>query len=243
VNSTVAGIKATNNAFAAINYTIGTDSNGVVLTFLGHGGHASEAQQSPLSLSVETFRQLTASNPSFTYYLPSNTTSTELDVTVSVRTRFTGDLPTVQSAVQSNVNSIPASVTWDLAYPAYEPAPYFGNRLIEVMQGPTLNEVWVNSTIAPAATDLGFVQGATIDPNTHALLSIKKAAFHANYGICADPSGAGCAFNHEPAFKDLAGADLAYTQTEKMSRALAQIAVELAADPSKMAQATAFIKK
>lgn len=37
VNSTVANIKATNSAFAAINYTISTDSNGVVLNFTGNG--------------------------------------------------------------------------------------------------------------------------------------------------------------------------------------------------------------
>ncbi|KDQ16163.1 hypothetical protein BOTBODRAFT_173431 [Botryobasidium botryosum FD-172 SS1] len=243
INSTVAGIKATNAAFVAVNYTIGTDSNGVVLTFSGKGGHVSEAQQSPLSLSVETFRQLTASNPTFTYYLPSNTSIAELDLTVSIRTRYTIDLPTVQNAILPNINTIPSSVTFDLAYPAYEVGPYLADRLIEVMQGPTLNEVWVNSTIAPAATDVGFVQRAVIDPNTHMLLSESKATFHPNFGICPDVTGAGCAFNHEPAFRDLAGTDLAYTQTEKMARALAQIAVELIADPERMAQATAFIKK
>ena len=56
-------------------------------------------------------------------------------------------------------------------------------------------------------------------------------------------SGAGCPFNHEAAFRNLAGADLAYETTEKMARALAQMAVELAADPARMAAARALVRQ
>jgi hypothetical protein len=99
------------------------------------------------------------------------------------------------------------------------------------------------STFAPASTDASWLQDPVLDSVTHNLTSAAKAVLHANFGICPNASGAGCAFNHEPLFKALANTDFAYAQTEIVARAEAQLAVQLLADPSQMAQATAILSK
>jgi hypothetical protein len=108
------------------------------------------------------------------------------------------------------------------------------------MATPDFNESWASSTIAPAASDASFVQIPVLDSQSRELISASKVVFFPNFNICA-PDAAVCPFPHEPAFRITAGTDFAYTQTEKVARALAYIAVELLANSDMMAQATAII--
>ena len=241
VQQTVASIKAADAGFSAVNYTVRTVPGGVAVNYTGPGGHASESTKGPLTLSIETFRSLTALSNDITFFLPGNNTDTELDITVSCRTRYTLDIATLQNFVASAVQELATSITWDLAYPALEVTPYIPDLFINLMATSDFNETWALSTIAPAASDASFVQIPVLDSESRDLISTSKVVFFPNFNICA-PDAAECPFPHEPAFRTTAGTDYAYSQTEKVARALAYIAVELLTDPDMMAQATAIIQ-
>lgn len=236
VNDTINAIKSANSGYATTNFTLATDPNmegGVAIMFDGNAGHAASNNLGALDLSVDTFQALNASNPDLEFYLPDNTTSSELDFTVDCRTRYTTDL---NGLVDFVLGFIPTkNVTTDVIYPALEPDPFLGPLFVDTIALPQYgSQDWPISTIAPAATDASWVQLAKLGQN-HTLESVHKGVLHANYNIC---NISVCAFNHEPGFRLLAGMDFAYEQTEIIGRAIAQVAVELLNDPELMAGAT-----
>ncbi|KAI2622352.1 hypothetical protein GGR54DRAFT_58416 [Hypoxylon sp. NC1633] len=243
VNSTVSQLL--DNTYVGVNYTIVEDSeveNGVALTMEGPGGHASEGTKSPLRLSIETFRTLTANgNSDVSFFLPGNITVTELDITVSVRTRYTSDSDSVLQKVTSTIASKAVSISKDRPYPALEVLTALGDRFLAIMHEDG-EPNWNYSTIAPAATDAGFVQDAQLDPDTKQVLSVGKAVFHPNFGICENVTGAPCGFNHEPVFAHTAGTEFSYGRTEVVARTLAQVAVELLDDTGFMREATKLVR-
>ncbi|PTB63631.1 hypothetical protein BBK36DRAFT_1171107 [Trichoderma citrinoviride] len=241
VSNTVSSIL--DSTYPNVTFSAATDANGVALTILGPGGHASEATKSPLTLSVNTYNALKNSS-GVSFYLPGNTSVTELDITIDFRTRYTADLNSVANFASAALGTLPAGISHDVQYPALEVTPFLGQAFIDIVGTPDYGLTnFPSSTFAPASTDASWVQDPVLDPVTHDLKSAAKAVLHANFGICTNPSGAGCAFNHEPLFKELANTDFAYEQTEIVARAEAQLAVELLADPSQMAQAVAIVIK
>jgi hypothetical protein len=241
VNSTVA--KLLDSTYPNVTFTATTDANGVAITINGPGGHASDATKGPLVLSINTYNAL-KNTAGVSFYLPSNTSISELDITIDMRTRYTTDLNSVANFVSAALGTLPKSVSHDVQYPALEVDPYLGQAFINLTGTPDYPlGNFPSSTFAPASTDASWVQDPVIDSVTHSLTSAAKAVLHANYGICPNASGAGCPFNHEPLFKNLANTALAYSQTEIVARAEAQIAVQLLADPSQMAKATAILSK
>ncbi|KAK3369456.1 hypothetical protein B0T24DRAFT_532122 [Lasiosphaeria ovina] len=240
VQQTVSSIL--DSTFPGVTFTAALDSDGGVnLTSFGPGGHASESTKGPLVLTVETFRAL-SSQQGVTFYLPGNTTATALDITFDVRSRFTLDLDSVLDVVTATFGNLAASISTDTVYPALEVTPFIPDVFIDLLKTPDYGSQtnWGISTFAPASTDASWLQGAVVDPTTKALIGADRVVFHPNFGICP-PGTAHCAFNHEPPFRDLAGTDFSYTQTEIVARALAQIAVELLNDPVMMANATAIL--
>lgn len=232
-----------NANFPGVSYTAENDADGVAIKINGLGGHGSENTKGPLVLSVETFRAL-STDAGVSFYLPGNTSTHELDITIDMRSRYTADLPAVADAVSKALGTRPDNVSHDVKYPALELVPYLPDEFLKLAQSPVYNlKDFKISTFAPASTDASWIQGAVVDPQTHALLSVKKVVLHINYNICATGPGAICAFNHEPLFQKVAGTDFAYAQTETVARAGAQMAVELLADPAKYNKATAIIKK
>ncbi|KAI1393042.1 uncharacterized protein F4822DRAFT_392946 [Hypoxylon trugodes] len=247
VNSTVG--KLLDDTYIGVNYTVVETNeveNGVAITMEGPGGHASEGTKSPLRLSIETFRTLTSSGKEgISFFLPGNITITELDITTSIRPRYTLDVDAALKAVTSAIASKASSITSDRPYPALEVLTTLGERFINLMHdtdhGSQAN--WNISTIAPAATDAGFVQDAQLDPDTKELLSVGKAVFHPNFGICEGVPGAPCGFNHEPEFAQTAGTEFSYGRTEIVARALAQVAIELLDDAEFMKEATKLVRR
>ncbi|KAI2467602.1 hypothetical protein F4781DRAFT_401466 [Annulohypoxylon bovei var. microspora] len=247
VNSTVGELL--DSTYIGVNYTVAESDEvekGVAVTMEGPGGHASEGTKSPLRLSVETFRTLTNSDKEgVSFFLPGNITVTELDITISVRPRYTMDLDSLLKNVTSTIASKAASITTDRPYPALEVLTNPGDRFISLMHDADHDSQanWNFSTIAPAATDAGFVQDADLDPDTKQVLSVFKAVFHPNFGTCEPIAGAPCGFNHEPAFEQTAGTEYSYGRTEIVARALAQIAVELVDDKGFMREATKLVRR
>ena len=254
VNTTVSRLLA-DGTYPGVNYTIaevvdGDVHDGIALTIHGPGGHASEGTKSPLRLSIETFRALQGQE-GVDFFLPGNTTATELDITTSVRTRYTLDVPAVLDVVLPVLAAkASAPVTTDLPYSALEvEGSILTERFISLM-GDVDHESqndWVVSDTAPAATDAGIVQDAEVDPETRQLRSVGKVVFHPNYRVCeraANGSTIGpCGFNHEPVFAEAAATEYAYAETETVARALAQLAVEMIADEDFMNDVTAFVRK
>ncbi|KAK0210477.1 hypothetical protein DFS33DRAFT_1250305 [Desarmillaria ectypa] len=236
IDSVVTAVRDGDNAFANQTYTLAEDENGVAITFTGPGhvprsGHASEGIADALTLSVETYRALEASNSTHSYYLPSNISHTQIGITVSIRTRYTIELEEVRSYIDDAIKGLPDSVTYDIPYPALEVHEELGQYFIDLMATPEFGDnSWAFSSIAPAATDASFVQNPTINETSYELLSTSRVVFHPNYGICDTSTVANCPYNHEPEFNDIADLDYAYVQTEKVARALAHTAVELAND-------------
>ncbi|XDG08241.1 hypothetical protein ABKA04_007856 [Annulohypoxylon sp. FPYF3050] len=247
VNETVGELL--DSTYVGVNYTVAADDEvegGVAITMEGPGGHASEGTKSPLRLSIETFRNLTNSGrEGVSFFLPGNITATELDITISVRPRYTMDLNSLLKNVTSLITSKAKSITTDRPYPALEVLSTPGDRFINLMHDADHDSQanWNFSTIAPAATDAGFVQDAVLDPSTKQVLSTYKAVFHPNFGICEPVAGAPCGFNHEPEFEQTAGTEYSYGRTEIVARALAQIAVELLDDKAFMREATKLVRK
>lgn len=232
------------DTYPNVSYVLFEDANGVGINITGPGGHASESTKGALILSIETFRCLSGEESSdVSFYLPGNTTSTELDITVDMRTRYTADIPAVADAVSNAVGSLASGVSSDLKYPSLEVVPFLPQTLIDILATDDYGLTdWAISDFAPASSDASWVQSAELDESTHKLLSVKKVVFHPNYNICGPNEGDPCAFNHEPAFVEVAGTDFSYAQTEIIARAEAQLAVELLADETKMDEATAIIR-
>jgi hypothetical protein len=227
--------------FKNVTYVVGQDSNGVAINITGPGGHASETTQGALDFSVQIF-QAFSGNPSVGFYLPGNTTSNQLDITVDMRTRYTQDLPDVARAIDEAIGALSSGVNHDIQYPSLEVTPYLPQRIIDLLATPNYNLTdWKISDFAPASSDASWAQSAVVDPQTHELLSVGKVVIHANYRICNTASGSLCAFNHEPNFRIVAGSDYSYTQTEIVARALSQIVTELLADEDMYMAATAII--
>ncbi|KAJ9142071.1 Aminobenzoyl-glutamate utilization protein B [Pleurostoma richardsiae] len=220
VNQTVASIL--DSTYPNVTYTVAMDADGVNLTSFGPGGHASESSKGPLVLTIETFRALSGQS-GVSFYLPGNTSVTELDITFDVRTRYSTDIDTVFDAVTSTVEGIASSVSQDVPYLALEVTPYVPDLFINLMKSPDYGSQtdWAVSTTAPASTDAGWVQGAV--------------------GICENDGL--CAFNHEPPFRNVSGTEYSYSRTEVVARAQAHLAVQLLNDPGMMANATAIIRK
>ncbi|KAI0126139.1 hypothetical protein BJ170DRAFT_461492 [Xylariales sp. AK1849] len=233
------------DTYVGVNYTAQETTDvggGVALVIDGPGGHASESLKTPLRLSIETFRTLTSDDAGdVSFFLPGNVTVTQLDITVSVRTRYSLDQQSVTDTVKAAIEDSASKITTDLPYPALEVDPVIGNKFVSLMKTDDYGETdWAISTIAPAATDASFVQGAELDPVTRELLSVERVLLHSNFAICSDSED--CPFPHEPLFKEAAGQDLAFDRTEVVARALAQIAVEVVADKSLMDQVTALVR-
>ena len=252
VNSTVSGLL--DDTYPNVNYTIsevedGDILDGVQLTIRGPGGHASEGTKSPLRLSIETFRALQGEE-GVEFFLPGNTTITELDITTSVRTRYTLDIPEVLDAVLSVLTpKASGPVETDRPYLALEvERGVLTERFISLM-GDTdhgSQDDWVYSDTAPAGTDAGFVQDPEVDPDTRQLLSVGRVVFHPNFRICDRAANGStiepCGFNHEPLFAQTAATEYAYSETETVARALAQLAVEMIADEGFMKDATVLVR-
>jgi hypothetical protein len=245
VNNTINAIKASNSGYASTNFTLASDPNikdGVQIFVVGNAGHAAGNNLGALTLSIDAFQALNALNVSFEFYLPDNVTKTELDFTVDVRTRWTSDLPSTVSFV---LGMIPTkNYTLDTMYPAYEPDPFLGPLFIDTIALPAYgSQHWPLSQTPPAATDASWVQQANVlaQGGNHTLQSVEKAVLHANYNVCQQPTAA-CPFNHDPGFQIVSGTDYAFNMTEKISRAIARIAVELLNDPELMKNVTSDVR-
>ena len=245
VQSTVSAIKLANPQYTLTNFTVvdDPDINGVAIMFLGNSGHASSTHLGALSLSIDVFQALNASSPAYKFYLPDNTTSSELDFTVDVRTRFGDDL---QGVVDFVLGFIPTTnFSLDVPYPALEVDPYLGPLFVDTIAQPEYgSQDWPISNFAPAASDASWVQLPQVlaQGGNHSLQSVSKATLHANFNIC-DLEASLCPFNHEAPFELIGGTDFAYGQTEKVGRAIAQLAVQLLNDPDMMAGATDHIRE
>jgi hypothetical protein len=243
VQTAVAGLL--DATYPGVSFVVAQDGSvpgGVNLTVLGPGGHASESTKSPLVLTIETFRALQG-DEGISFYLPGNTTATELDITWDYRTRYTHDLDAVVAAVTPAYQSKAAFIRTDTIYPALEVMPVLTDLWLDLVKRPEYfgaNSDWKLSTFAPASADAAWLQNAVVDPQTHAPLGADKVVFHANYGIC-DPATTLCAFNHEPKFKDVAGTEYSYGRTEIMARGLAELAVRMLGDNAVMANVTAIL--
>ncbi|KAB5559692.1 hypothetical protein GE09DRAFT_64404 [Coniochaeta sp. 2T2.1] len=230
------------SAFQNVTYVVGQDADGVAINITGPGGHASETTQGALDFSVRIFQAL-SDNPSIGFYLPGNTTSKELDITVDMRTRYTQDLPSVAATVDAAIGGLSSGISHDIQYPALEVTPYLPQTIIDLLATPEYNLTdWKMSEFAPAASDASWAQSAVVDLKTHELLSVGKVVVHANYRICNTAAGSLCGFNHEPNFAIVAGSEYSYTQTEIVARALSQIVTELLADEDMYGKATAIIR-
>ncbi|KAF2104985.1 hypothetical protein NA57DRAFT_71181 [Rhizodiscina lignyota] len=238
VNDTINAIKSSNAGYVTTNFTVAKNAKiegGIDIMFHGNAGHTASNNLGALDMSVDAFQALNASDPSFEFYMPDNTTSSELDFTVDCRTRWTDEGRDVINAVLPFITT--KNYVLDVEYPALEIDPYLGQLFVDTIALPEYGkQIWPITPLAPAATDAGWVQQAIVNSD-HTVKGFGKAVVHANYNICPSNQTI-CPFNHEPLFRPLAGLDFAYQETEKVARALAQIAVELLNDPEKMAVAT-----
>lgn len=239
VNSVVSSIL--DSTYPGVSYVSFEDQNGVALNITGPGGHGSESTRGCLTLAIEVFRA-TSTSSVVSFYLPGNTTTAELDVTLDLRSRYTVDLPAVAQVVTDAISNLTSDVSHDVKYPALEVVPYLPEIFMSLMATADYGLTdWVNSTFAPASSDASWLQNPDVDPTTYTLNSVDRVVLHANYNICA--KGALCAFNHEPNFAIVAGADFSYTQTEIVARGQAQMAVELLLNADMYSNATAIIKR
>lgn len=245
VNETINAVKALNSGYATTNFTVANDPNiegGVQIFFVGNAGHASQTNLGALTLSISAFQALNATNAPFEYYLPDNTTKTELDFTVDVRTRWTSDL---LSTVDHVLGMIPTNnYSLYTIYPAYEPDPNLGPLFIDTIARPAYgSQNWPISTVPPAATDASWVQQAQVvsQGGNHTLQSVGKAVLHANFDVCLQPA-AQCPFNHDPGFRIVSGTEYAFNMTERTAWAIASIATNLLNDPDLMNNVTSDIR-
>lgn len=241
VNATVASIL--DKTYPGVNYVIFNDKDGVALNITGPGGHGSEASRGPLTLPIEVFRA-TSSRDGVSFYLPGNTTATELDVTVDLRSRYTADLPALAKAVSGSISDLSDSVSHDVKYPALEVVPYIPETFLSIIGSDDYGlRDWNVTDFAPASTDASWLENPSLDPETHELQAVDRVLLHANYNICGKGAGDPCAFNHEPKFAVVAGTEFSYAQTEIVARGQAHLAVELLADEARWREATAIVRR
>ncbi|RGP81331.1 hypothetical protein FLONG3_475 [Fusarium longipes] len=240
VDQTVTKILSS-GAFPKVNASITEDKDGVVLAALGPGGHASESTRGALELTIATFDAL-SNDASITYFLPGNTTFREYDITCDMRTRYTTDLAPLAEFVDKAMGSLARGVSHDIVYPSLEIIPSLANAFVSLVETPEygLADFVIGPDIA-ASTDASWCQLPVLDPETHELLSVKRAILHANYRICEKVPGAICAFNHEPEFHVVAGTDFAYEQTKTVARAEAQLIIEAFANETFYHDLTALV--
>jgi hypothetical protein len=227
--------------FPKVNASITEDQDGVVLAALGPGGHASESTRGALELTIAAFEAF-SNDSSITYFLPGNTTFEEYDITCDMRTRYTTDLAPLAEFVDKARGSLARGVSHDIVYPSLEIIPSLANAFVNLIQTPEygLTDFVIGPDIA-ASTDASWCQLPVLDPETHELLSVKRAILHANYRICEKVPGALCAFNHEPEFHDVSGTDFAYEQTKIVARAEAQLIIEAFANETFYQDLTALV--
>ncbi|KAJ3549815.1 hypothetical protein NM208_g316 [Fusarium decemcellulare] len=229
--------------YPGVDYKISEDKDGVAINITGPGGHASETTNGALVLSIETFRDL-AKDDGTGFYLPGNTSSLEMDITVDLRSRYTLDLPAIAETVNNALASLGSDVSSDLKYPALELTPYLPDAFVSLISSPPYSLTdWAISKQAPASSDASYIQAAELDPDTKDVLSIARVVFHPNYRICDPSSQLPCGFNHEPAFAISSGTEYSYNQTEIVARAEAHLILSLLTDEDKMEKATALVKK
>lgn len=240
VNRTVSDIL--DDTFPRVSFTTRQDPHGIAIKMHGPGGHASLTEKTPLDLSVATFEAF-SNRSGVSFYVPGNTSATELDITFDVRSRYMVDLPAVVDAVRSAVGKLGSRVSMDLRYPNVEVPPFLPETWIDLVGRPAYNlSGWQITDQALADSDIAWVQGAHVDPQTHKLVGMEKVVFQPNYNIC-EPGSKSCPFNHEPGFLRLAGSEYSYTQTEIVARAQAQLAVQLLTDETMYNSATAILAK
>ncbi|RBR23785.1 uncharacterized protein FIESC28_03401 [Fusarium coffeatum] len=227
--------------FPKVNATITEDQDGVVLAALGPGGHASESTRGALELTTATFEAL-SDDSSITYFLPGNTTFKQYDITCDMRTRYTTDLAPLAEFVDKAIGSLAHGVSHDIVYPSLEIIPSLANAFVNLIETPEygLTDFVIGPDIA-ASTDASWCELPVLDPETHELLSVKRAVLHANYRICEKVPGALCAFNHEPLFHNVSGTDFAYDQTKIVARAEAQLIIEALSNDTFYEELTALV--
>jgi hypothetical protein len=227
--------------FPKVNASITEDQDGVVLAALGPGGHASESTRGALELTTATFEAL-SNDSSITYFLPGNTTFKQYDITCDMRTRYTTDLAPLAEFVDKAIGSLARGVSHDIVYPSLEIIPSLANAFVNLIEQPEygLTDFVIGPDIA-ASTDASWCELPVLDPETHELVSVKRAILHANYRICEKVTGALCAFNHEPLFHNVSGTDFAYEQTKIVARAEAQLIVEALSNDTFYGELTALV--
>ncbi|KAK3322819.1 hypothetical protein B0H66DRAFT_475095, partial [Apodospora peruviana] len=238
------------STYPGVTFTVAEDTittisgfSGVNFTAHGPGGHASENTKSPLVLTIETFHAL-YTQEGVSFYLPGNATSSALDITFDIRSCYTSDLDAVLDVVTGVIGEKAGSISTDTVYPALEVTPFLPDVFIDLFKTAAYSpsQSWPVSTFAPASTDASWVQGAVVDKTTHALLGADRVVFHPNFNIC-EPGGGMCAFNDEPLFEQVARTEYAYTRTEIVARALADLAVLLLNDGAMMTNTTRILRK
>jgi hypothetical protein len=244
VQTSVNALLAT-NTYPSVNCTVETDLNvktGVNVTCLGPSGHASSDTNGPLVLAIELFRtySTTASN---SFFLPGNMTSSELDVTFDLRSRWTPDLDAVEAAVDAAVASTAKKTSIDVAYPSFEvPTQDLANEVIRLVELPAYGSQndWILSPTSAASTDASWPQQNVMDPTTHEVLSASKVVLMPFWNLCE--KGGICAFNHDAAYAAVANTPYSYQQTEVMSRVMAHLTIELLNNSTMLADALSITK-
>ncbi|CAG7558816.1 unnamed protein product [Fusarium equiseti] len=142
----------------------------------------------------------------------------------------------------SSIGSLARDVSHDIVYPSLEIIPSLANAFVNLIEEPEygLTDFVIGPDIA-ASTDASWCELPVLDPETHELISVKRAILHANYRICEKVSGALCAFNHEPLFHNVSGTDFAYEQTKIVAIAEAQLIVEALSNDTFYEELTALV--
>ncbi|EHK15884.1 uncharacterized protein TRIVIDRAFT_65282 [Trichoderma virens Gv29-8] len=244
VQSSVNALLAT-GTYPSVSCSVLNDANvatGVNVTCLGPSGHASADTNGPLVLAIELFRtySTTASN---SFFLPGNMTSSELDVTFDLRTRWTADLDAVAAAVEAAIAPTVKKTSTDVAYPSFEvPTQDLAQEVIRLVELPAYGSQndWILSPASAASTDASWAQGNVIDPTTHAVTSADRVVLMPFWNLCE--KGGICAFNHEAAYAAVANTPYSYQQTEIMSRVMAHLTIELLNNSTMLANALSITK-
>lgn len=245
VQSSVSSLLAT-NTYPNVSCVVANDLNvktGVNVTCLGPSGHASSTTNGPLVLSIELFRtySATASN---SFFLPGNMSSTELDITFDLRTRWTADLDAVAAVVDAAIAPTAKGTSTDTPYPSFEvPTQDLAEEVIRLVGLPAYGSQnnWILTPGSAASTDASWPQGNVVDPTTHAVTSADRVVLMPFWDLC-DPNGGICAFNHDAAYAAVANTPYSYQQTEVMSRVMAHLLIELVNNSTMLANALSITK-
>lgn len=230
------------STYPNVKYTVFRDKDGIAVNMTGPGGHGSHSTKSPLILSTELFRAM-SKDAKHAFYLPGNTTTKELDITIDLRTRYTTDLPALSASVDKALANLTTDITHDVKYPSLELTPSIPDAFLSIISSPGYDlHDWAKTDLAPASTDASWLQNATLGAD-NAVTGVDRVVFHANYNICDPASKTACAFNHEPGFAQQADTQFSYNQTEIVARAEAQLAIQMLADEQMYHDVTAILKK